>query len=92
MANLGDKVKDKVTGFTGVVMCRSVFLNGCVRLTVQAQKLDKDNKTIEQYFDEPQVDVVSVGVVSALPEYNVKAPRATGGGPQQPTPRWGAKA
>ena len=37
--NLGDKAKDKVTGFTGIVTARTVFLNGCVRCGVQSDKL-----------------------------------------------------
>ena len=43
-AQLGDLVKDKVTGFTGIVICRAVWLNGCARLTVQPQKVGKDGK------------------------------------------------
>lgn len=30
---LGDKVKDTITGFTGVAVCISKWLNGCVRWT-----------------------------------------------------------
>ena len=35
MAQLGDKVKDTITGFTGVVTGRSEWLFGCVRCAVQ---------------------------------------------------------
>lgn len=43
---LGDKVKDKVTGYTGMVVIISKFLNGCTQCEVQA-KCGKDNKIPE---------------------------------------------
>ena len=30
---LGQKVRDRITGCTGVVVCRSEWLHGCVRIT-----------------------------------------------------------
>jgi hypothetical protein len=64
-ANLGDLVKDTVTGFKGIVICRSVWLNGCARLTVQPQSM-KDGKPIEtQCFDELQIEVLKRGVVES---------------------------
>ncbi len=49
---LGTKVKDKVTGFKGVVVARTEWLFGCLRYTVQPQKL-KDGATIaNECFDE----------------------------------------
>lgn len=50
---LGQRVKDKVTGFSGIVVCISSYLTGCNRYAVQAQTLDRDGKIKEwQYFDE----------------------------------------
>lgn len=57
--DLGDKVRDSVTGFQGIVTCRSEHLNGCKRYGVQAQKL-KDNKPAEaEWIDEAQLTSVS---------------------------------
>jgi hypothetical protein len=54
----GDEVRDTVTGFKGIVVCRSEFLNKCVRLSVQPQEL-KDGKTIDpESFDEEQLEVI----------------------------------
>lgn len=43
---LGDTVKDMNTGFKGVVVCRSEYINGCVQYEV-VPKVDKDNKQSE---------------------------------------------
>jgi hypothetical protein len=56
--NNGDLVKDTITGFTGVVTCKSEWLNGCVRLTVQPVKM-KDGKPVEAItFDVEQLVLV----------------------------------
>ena len=43
---LGDKVKCKYTGFTGIVMAKTEFLNGCVQFTV-SEKYDKKKANSE---------------------------------------------
>ena len=61
---LGQEVKDKVTGFQGIVVCRVIWLHGCERLSVQppakkgAEKLPEANT-----FDEPQLEIVGDGVM-----------------------------
>jgi len=83
MIGLGGRVKDKITGFTGIVIARTEWLNGCTRVGVQSQEL-KDGKPIEQqWFDETQVIVVAEEV-----EYQPPRERVVTGGPQHdPTPR-----
>jgi hypothetical protein len=55
----GDTVKDTITGFSGVIVHRTEYLNGCIRYGVQPKKL-KDGKTIEsEMFDEQQLSLVS---------------------------------
>jgi hypothetical protein len=52
---LGTQVTDKISGFTGVAIARTEFLNGCVRVGVQA-RVDKDGKVPEaEWFDEVQL-------------------------------------
>lgn len=56
---LGDLVKDKITGFKGVAIGRTTWLFGCDRISVQPQGLKKEGGTYEvQSFDEPQLEVV----------------------------------
>lgn len=58
MLKLGDEVRDMITGFQGVLIARTEWLRGCVRLTIQPREL-KDGKPIEsESFDEQQVELV----------------------------------
>ena len=77
---LGDKAKDKISGFTGIVTAEFKYLNGCIRLQLEPDKLDKDGKVQDgRVFDIEQVAIVKAGV------------HATGnpsGGPRRdPSPR-----
>lgn len=58
MIKLGDKVKDTVTGFTGVAVARTEWLNGCTRWNIQPPM--KKDGTLPQCesFDEPQLEVL----------------------------------
>lgn len=40
---LGKEYKDKISGFIGVAVAKTEWINGCVRITLQP-KLDKDGK------------------------------------------------
>jgi len=56
---LGEQVKDCITGFTGVVVARTEWLYGCVRLGVQSESLDDKGKVRDAiWFDEPQLKVI----------------------------------
>lgn len=58
MITLGSRVRDKITGFQGIVTSRHEYLNGCVRFAVQPEGLDKDDKIPEdKVFDEPQLEL-----------------------------------
>jgi hypothetical protein len=70
---LGDKARDTVTGFTGVCVARTEWLNGCWRITLQPQGLDKDGKPCQQEtFDDFQLEVVE-------PKANPAGSKETGG-------------
>ena len=57
--NLGDKVRDNVTGLTGSVQGITNWLYGCRRVGVQPYGLDKDGSPIEmEWFDEPRLELV----------------------------------
>ena len=77
---LGAVVRDAVTGFTGVAIGRTEYLNGCVRVGVQPRKLDKDGKAREiEWIDEGQLEVL-------VASFRAPSPEATGG-PAPPPPR-----
>lgn len=58
---LGDKVKDTITGYKGIVVAFTTWLNKCRRLTVQSEEL-KDGKPIDAHvFDIEQLELVKKG-------------------------------
>lgn len=57
MINLGDEVKDSITGYKGIAVCRHIYLQGCNLITVRT-KVTKDRpEPSEHSFDEPQLIV-----------------------------------
>ena len=58
MLKLGQKVKDRISGFSGVLSARSEFLNGCVRLQLTPDRLHEGKLIEAEWFDETQVDVL----------------------------------
>lgn len=63
MINLGDKVKDTVSGFKGIVTGRTTFLPGCVRCGITSDKLSGGKPIDTMWFDEPQLVVISANKV-----------------------------
>lgn len=60
---LGDKVKDRITGMTGIVTTRSEHLFGCERYWVEPQEL-KDGKPVDgRWFDQDSMELVEAGVI-----------------------------
>ena len=55
---LGDKVRCKYTGFTGIAVARTEFINGCVQFSV-VPSVGKDNKLQEDVsFDEDSLKII----------------------------------
>jgi len=90
IVHVGDKVKDTVSDFEGVVTCIHSYLNGCDWMSVQP-KIDKEGILPEERtFDEPQLNVlraaavkpalVPVGAVkTGGPERSMPSAKSTGG-------------
>jgi len=75
---IGKVVHDTITGFTGVVIGRTEWLHGCVRIGVESQEL-KDGKPIEiQWFDEARCELTSAA--PGGPERRDPSSRRSGGG------------
>lgn len=67
MVQLGDKVKDTISGFSGIVVAKTEWLNGCVRVTIQPL-IGKDGKLPESAtFDIEQL-VVLKSKASSIPQ------------------------
>lgn len=70
---LGDKVKHKVTGFTGIVTTYAKHLAGCDRLWVEPS-VDATGKAMEgQWADIDLVDITEASAVEVI-TYQRKAP------------------
>ena len=55
---LKDKVRDTITGYTGIAIARTEWMHGCSRITIQSQEL-RDGKPVDSCtFDEPQVEAL----------------------------------
>lgn len=62
MIKLGQKVKDKVTGFTGIVIGKAEYLTGCNQYGVQP-KVTKEQKVDSAiWFDEGRLEIVGPGI------------------------------
>ncbi len=61
---LGDKVRCKITGFTGIVVAKTEFINGCVQYNVAPRW----NKTISNPMEqETSIDEKSLEVFNSIP-------------------------
>jgi hypothetical protein len=57
---LGDIARDTISGYEGVVVARTEWINNCVRFTLQAKKLTADGKPVEAVtFDAFDLELVS---------------------------------
>lgn len=59
---LGDEVKDEITGFKGIITCRTQWLNNCNTYGVQLTKLKDGETRKREGFDEPQLELVKAKV------------------------------
>lgn len=54
---LGDKLKDTISGIEGIAVGRTVWIHGCERITIQP--VAKDNVVPDPItFDEPQLEII----------------------------------
>jgi hypothetical protein len=86
--SVGDKVQDRITGLTGIVVCVAQWLNGCKRVTVQPQE-HKDGKIADLFTGDPS-DMVLLQVEAITPQYvdiddeDVPVPAMSSKGTTQP--------
>jgi hypothetical protein len=84
---LGDRVKDPVSGLIGIATCIATWLHGCVRVVVQPEKLHEGKPIADVAFDQTQLVVVKKAVytpsvldVAAKP---IAVTRRSAGGPSR---------
>ena len=85
MIQLGDMVKDQVSGFKGIVTAQIVYITGCVQYKVQPSnglglksRLGVDGKVLEpEWFDEAQLDAEEIA--TSIAHANARIMGAMGG-------------
>jgi len=84
MVKLGSKVRDMISGYTGVATGRSDFLFGCAQIAIAPNKLDKEGKVMDVlWFDEQRVEVLK----EAGPVVSSDNSASSGGPQNNPPPR-----
>lgn len=80
--NLGDEVKDQITGYQGIVIARTQWLRQCDRYTVQSRQLDKDGNPMPYHsFDADDLILIEANVIQTRPPVE----RTNGGPRPEPT-------
>lgn len=77
--NNGDRVRDRISGFTGIVTGRTDFLNGCIRYAVTPEKVKTGQTHEPTWFDEQQLELKKAGAIKVVP--------LRAGGPRPDAPR-----
>jgi hypothetical protein len=74
---LGCRVRDRVTGYTGIVDGVMECLNGCIRYSVQPAVKEDGTKQEGWWIDQGQIEFVDTGINMQKPVTKTK----TGGPP-----------
>lgn len=75
MIKLGDKVKDTITGFEGIAIAKTEFINGCIQFEV-VPKIKKGEKYPEAIsIDEQHLEVITSKAKKIKKEENGGATR-----------------
>lgn len=80
--DIGDKVKDPISGIIGIVVTISRFLTGCERCSIQQEGVNKiTGKPYEWIaFDVPALEIIKKNKIISKPTKN--------GGPRDMTPKY----
>lgn len=82
---LGDRVKDRITSFEGIVVTQSHHINMCNRYTIEPEKVGTDGKMIDAWnIDEQNLVLVKAGVHKPIPaQEDHDEVRTSKGGPRE---------
>ena len=58
---LGSRVKDVITGFTGIAVGYSQWMYGCNRIVIEGEALKEGKPIGTQWFDEQRIETVENG-------------------------------
>lgn len=82
MIELGQKVRDRLTGFAGIAVSRVEHLYGCSRIAIEPTELHDGKPILSEWFDEQRVEAIDgTNFLAEAPPTNRP------GGPAQNPPR-----
>lgn len=82
--NLGDRVKDQISGLQGIVIGVTEWLYGCRRVTISPE-VAKDGKPAESFtIDDPQCKLIKANVLNVQ---RTEKPTPAPAGPRPDAPR-----
>lgn len=84
---LGNHVKDVISGYEGVATKRVTFLNGCVYFMVVAKGLDKEGKPHSQFLEVQRLKMTSRALHPIAEKAKVEPNKPARGGPRTPMMR-----
>lgn len=85
--DIGQEVKDIITGFTGIIAVRADYITGCDRYGVMDRKLDKDGKPKDWiWFDENTLVATKKKKIKLDREKERKPAKKIKGGPRPDGP------
>jgi len=61
---LGDLAKDTITGFKGIIVTKTEWLNKCVRVGLQPRELHEGKPIDMQHFDIEQIEVITADALN----------------------------
>jgi len=59
MIQLGDKVKDIISGYVGIAVAKTEFINGCIQYTLTS-RVGKDNKLSSEEFGIDETSLIVI--------------------------------
>ena len=59
----GDKVEDKVTGFSGTITGTCFYITGCNQYLVAGKQHDKSREALSKWYDEQRLNLLEEQVV-----------------------------
>lgn len=82
MYQLGNKVRDVITGFEGIATGHCRYMYGCNQVLITPDRLGSDGKTLNgEWFDDQRVEVIEERVIPVS-----ATATAIAGGPQRDAP------
>lgn len=73
---LGQRVRHKISGFTGIITSRAECLNGCWRYVVEPDKVGKDGEMLKGWaIDEQEIEFIDNGIRGETKQTMTGGPR-----------------